>query len=72
MSGWSLGIPVPPRDGTIIKGDNDPNGTIYSTIGGQLRPMTYAYFLAHKISPKKIITLPQAEVDAYAKGDTLQ
>lgn len=70
--GWNLGIPVPPKDGTIIKGDNDPNGTIYSTVGGQLRPMTYAYFLKHKISPKKIVTLPQSEVDAYAKGDTLE
>ena len=70
VSGWSDGIPVAPKDGTIIKGDAD--GTIYLVAKGQLKPMSNNYFIKHKISLKKIITLPQAEVDAYAKGDALQ
>jgi len=70
VSGWSEGIPVPPRDNTIVKGDGD--GTVFLVSKGQLRPMTYAYFTKHKITAKQIVTLPQAEVDAYAKGDVLQ
>jgi hypothetical protein len=70
LATWSLGIPVPPRDGTIVKGDSE--GTIFLTSNGQLRPMTYAYYKRNRISPKRIVTLPQAEVDAYAKGDVLE
>jgi hypothetical protein len=70
ISNWSEGIPVPPRDGAIVKGDAD--GTVFLVSKGQLRPMSGSYFTKHKIGPKKVIILPQAEVDAYAKGDALQ
>ena len=70
VGGWADGIPVPPNENTIVKGDADP--TIFLVTKGQLRPLTYAAYLKRKITPKKIVTLPQAEVDAYAKGDTLE
>lgn len=66
---WADGIPIPPRDGTIVKGSND--ATIYLVSKSQLRPMTAQAFKARRITPRQINTLPQAEVDAYAKGETL-
>lgn len=66
---WSDGIPVPPRDNTIVKGDSD--GTVYLVVKGQLRPLTFAAYQARKITPKKISVLPQAEVNAYAKGEVI-
>jgi hypothetical protein len=66
---WFDGIPVPPKDGTIIKGDND--GTVYLVANGQLKPLTYAAYLKRKITPKKTTVLSQIEVDAYAKGDAI-
>ncbi len=66
---WVDGIPVPPRNNTIVKGDKD--ATVYLVVSGQLRPMTYAAYQARKITPKKISVVPQAEVDAYAKGEVL-
>jgi len=66
---WQIGIPLPPRDGTIVKGDSD--ATVYLVSGGQLRPLTYTAFKNRKITAKKISTLPQEEVNAYAKGDVV-
>lgn len=67
---WVDGIPVPPADNTVVKGDADP--TVYLVAKGQLRPMTYRAYLNRKITAKKITTLSQAEVDSYGKGDTLE
>ncbi len=67
---WYNGIPVPPVDSTIVKGGSD--ATVYLVQNGQLRPLTYAAYLKRKITPKKIVTLPQEEVDAYAKGETIE
>ena len=69
VSQWNDGIPVPPRDGTIIKGDADP--TIYLVKNGQLDPLSYAAFVNRHIKAKQIVTLPQAEVSAYAEGDMI-
>lgn len=66
---WLAGIPIPPRDGTIVKSSND--ATVYLVSGGQLRPLTEKAYKNRKITPKKISVLPAAEVDAYAKGDIL-
>lgn len=66
---WVEGIPVPPANNTVVKGDTDQ--TVFLVANGQLRPLTYQAFKNRKITAKKIITLPQSEVDAYAKGDTL-
>lgn len=67
---WYEGIPVPPANNTVVKGDGD--ATVYLVVNGQLRPLTSKAFTARKITPKKIVTLPQSEVDSYAKGDVLQ
>ncbi len=69
-STWQLGMPVPPKDGTIIKGDKD--GTVYLVQKGQLRPLTLKAFNNRRIKPKQITTLPQSEVDGYGKGDTIE
>ncbi len=66
---WPEGIPVAPRDGTIIKGDSDP--TVYLVAAGQLKPLTYQAYINRKITAKKIILLPQTEVEAYAKGEAI-
>ncbi len=66
---WPEGITIPPRDNTIVKGDSD--ATVYLVVKSQLRPLTAQAFKNRKITAKKISVLPQAEVDAYAKGDTL-
>lgn len=64
---WYDGISVPPKDGTLVKGQTD--GTIFLVKTGQLDAITAAAFKAHRYSFKNVKTLPQAEVDAYAKGD---
>lgn len=66
---WQDGIPVAPRDGTLIKGEVD--GTIFLVKNGQLDPLTSAAFKNHRYNPKNIKILPQTEVDAYAKGDVI-
>lgn len=67
---WSSGIPVPPRDGTAVKGVSSQ--TVYYVSKGQLRPMTPAAFKRLRVTAKKIMVLPQAEVESYAKGETLE
>ncbi len=68
-NGWFEGIPVPPKDNTVVKGDLEE--TIYLVQKGQLKPLSYKAFTARKIKSKQIVTLPQIEVDSYAKGDAL-
>lgn len=68
-AGWSDGPPVPPRDGSIVKGEGD--ATIYLVSKSQLRPMSAQAFKNRRITAKQITTLPLAEVEAYAKGDAL-
>ncbi len=66
---WYDGIPVPPSDNTVVKGSDDQ--TVYLVVKGQLRPLTAQAFKNRRITAKQIVTLPQMEVEAYAKGDTL-
>ncbi len=60
---WFGGIPVPPRDGTLLKGD--ASAAVYLVKNGQLNPLTAAQFAAGRYSAKKIVTLPQAEINSY-------
>ena len=69
VDSWADGIAVPPRDGTYVKGDATQD--VYVVAKGQLHPLTYAAYLKRKLTPKKISVLPQAEVDAYAKGEVI-
>ncbi len=66
---WYDGISIPPKDNTLVKGAKD--GTVYLVSKGQLRPLTAKAFKARKYNIKNIKTLPQDEVDAYAKGDVV-
>ncbi len=70
VTGWADGPAVPPKDGTIVKGDS--SAAVYLVSKSQLRPMTEKAFKARRIKPSNIVTLPQAEVDAYAKGEVLE
>lgn len=67
---WPTGIPIAPRDGTVIKGDGQD--TVFYVEKGQLRPMTYEAFKARRITTAKIVTIPQWEADQYAKGEVLE
>lgn len=66
---WSEGTPIPPSNGTILKGDKSP--AVFLVEKAQLRPLTFEAFKRRKISSKQIKVLSQAEVDAFAKGETL-
>ncbi|MCX6797294.1 MAG: hypothetical protein NTX98_02340, partial [Candidatus Doudnabacteria bacterium] len=66
---WFDGIPIPPRDGTIVKGS--ANGTVYLVQKSQLRALSAKAFKARRYSFKNVATLPQEEVDSYAKGDSI-
>lgn len=64
---WDTGAPVPPRDGTVVRGDRST--TFNVVVAGKLRPLS-EYALAHRYAAKAkaAVTLPQAEVDGYDKG----
>lgn len=59
--------PFPPKDGTVIKGD--ASTAIYKMENGLKRMLTAASYKRLRIP--KATTLPQAEVDAYAPGETI-
>lgn len=69
-NGWDNGIPVPPKDGTFVKGDSDR--TVFLVKKGQLDPISAAVFKRRGFSFKKVVTLPQSEIDSYAKGDDIK
>lgn len=66
---WPVGIPIPPKDGSLIKGDSD--AAVYLVKAGQLNPISAAAFKKRKLNFKNVVTLPQVEVDSYAKGETI-
>lgn len=66
---WSDGVPIPPADNTIVKGDKSQ--AVYIVQKSQLRPLTAAAYKARKITAKKITVLSQSEVDGFAKGDVI-
>lgn len=66
---WPDGIALPPKDGTLVRGDKDLTAFLVSA--GQLKGLTAAAFKNRKYNIKNIQVLPQAEVDSYAKGDVL-
>jgi len=68
-SAWIEGIALPPRDGTLVKGDSDT--TVYLVKSGQLSALSAAQFKAGHYSLKKIVLLPQSEVASYAKANAV-
>lgn len=63
---YPLEKPMPPLDGTLIKGDAD--GTVYLIQDSAKHPISYPVFVQRKLSFAKAITIPQAEVDSYDLG----
>ncbi len=58
----TAGSPLPPVDGTLIKGD--ASTAIYAIVKGQKTPLTYAQWkTTYKLKAPTV--LPQAEVDSY-------
>ena len=66
---WFDGIPIPPKDGTLVKGDK--SGAVYLVSKGQLRALSAKAFKSRGYKFTRVNTLPQDEVDAYAKGDDI-
>ncbi len=66
---WPEGIAYPPKNGALVSGDKEK--TVYLVEKGQLRALTAAAFKNRRLSFKNVANLPQAEVDAYAKGDVI-
>ncbi len=61
--------PLPPLDGTLIKGDTDP--AIFYIDDSSKHAVSSQVFIQRKFSSANVVTLPQAEVDSYAVGKPL-
>jgi hypothetical protein len=58
-----------PLDGTLFKGDAE--ATVYIATAGVKQPISGPIFSQRKLSFKKVVTLPQAEVTSYGTGTFL-
>jgi hypothetical protein len=63
---WNTGSPLMPREYTILKGD--VSKTVYLVLEKKLRPLTATAVKRRGYTAKKIITVPQNEIDTYPKG----
>jgi hypothetical protein len=61
------GTPFPPRDGTVIQGDQSTG--IYFMEAGLKRLLTLAAY--QRMRTPKPVLLPQSEVDNYASGEII-
>ncbi|MEK7617938.1 MAG: hypothetical protein AAB410_02225 [Patescibacteria group bacterium] len=66
---WQESISYPPRNGVLVKGSKE--GAVYLVQNGQLRGITGTAFKRRGYSFKNVVSLPQGEVDNYAKGDVI-
>jgi len=66
---WTPGIPVAPRENTLIKGDS--SDTIFLVVKKVLRPLSDAAFKRRGFKMKKVLTVPQADLDGFTKGDLI-
>lgn len=66
---WAFSISVPPRDGSLVKGER--SSAVYLVSKSQLRPITGKAFKRRGYSFKRVVTLPQEEVDNYAKEEVI-
>lgn len=63
---FQTGALLAPKDGTLLKGD--ASGTVYVIANGKRMALTAFTFKQYGYSFNKVVTLPQAEVDAYDNG----
>lgn len=66
---WEEGVPLVPREYTVLKGDGAE--TVYLILGKKLRPLSPLALKRRGYSKKKIIVVPQSEMDTYPKGDVI-
>lgn len=66
LAGWKRGKPIPPRDGSIVKGD--ASATIYLVRSQKLSAFSEYALKRRGYKKSAIRTLPQEEVDGYEKG----
>jgi hypothetical protein len=66
---WPEGDAVAPRDGTLVKSDN--NATVYLVSTGLPRPLSSTAFKRRGYSFKNVKSLPSADVDAMKKGQPI-
>jgi hypothetical protein len=67
---WSDGVPVALRDGTLVKGSDAQQ--VYLVSLTKLRPLTDAAFTRRGYKAKNVNTIPQAQIDAFPKGDAIK
>ncbi|MBI4049751.1 MAG: hypothetical protein HY395_02990 [Candidatus Doudnabacteria bacterium] len=58
--------PMPPLDGTLIKGDVSP--AVYLIEDTKKHALSYPVFVQRKFSFAKVVTVSQAELDSYETG----
>lgn len=67
MNSIATGAPFPPRDGTVLKGDQ--SSAIYKMENGLKRMFTATGYA--KARYPKALVLPQGDVDSYESGDII-
>ncbi|MBI4363585.1 MAG: S8 family serine peptidase, partial [Candidatus Doudnabacteria bacterium] len=67
LSNLPSGYPLPPLDGTLIKGDTD--ATVYIIHQDLRRALTYLVFVSRGFSFANVVTLPQTYVNSLQAGD---
>ncbi len=61
-----LGEPLPPIDGTLVRGGDEP--TVYLVSGGVLLPVSLLAFRSHGFDFGNVVVLPDSEIALYRKG----
>ncbi len=71
VNDWTLGTPVMPREGTLMRAENTT--AIYLVSGGTLRPLsTLAYAKrGYASSGRKINEIPATDLNVFPKGDPI-
>ncbi len=69
VNDWTLGDPVAPREGTLLRADNA--SAIYLVSNGKLRPLSTLAFAKRGYNVKKVLTVPAADMSAFPKGDAI-
>lgn len=67
LANYSMGLALPPLDGTLIKAQTDP--TVYYIHQGVKRPLTYLVFLSRNFSFANVKNLPDPDVNIVETGE---
>lgn len=67
LSSWVTGNFLPPREGTLVKGQKDK--TVYWVVGQALHPINYAFFISRGLNLFPIMIIPDKDISAYPRGE---